>query len=70
VFSFGKWLRHLEGRLLQVRTRDDVITIATAKALGQWVSDNPVKAYLAYEILRDFLPKHIHGLYSAAKKAE
>ena len=44
--------------------------IPLAKSLGAWISANPVKSYLAYEVLKDFLPSHIHGLYKAAKKAE
>lgn len=44
-------------------------TIAAAKALGEWVSANPVKAYLAYEAVKDMLPKSIHGLFQAAKKS-
>ena len=43
--------------------------VAAAKALGAWVSANPVKAYLLYETAKDLLPSHLHGLFKAAQKS-
>ena len=43
--------------------------ITAAKALGAWVSANPVKAYLLYEAAKDLLPGHLHDLFKAAQKS-
>lgn len=44
-------------------------TVAAAKALGSWISSNPVKSYLAYQALKDLLPKSVHDLFHAAQKS-